>query len=245
MAGYRGSGVLSVRLTGLDPAAAMAAVPAFASVSSTALEDLAAQGAERRLAKGAVLFNQGDPADHLFVLLEGRVEISSVSADGRRLLHTSVLPSQLFGELEALAGEPRMGGATALDPSIVWVVDTERFRAFLDISREASRAIITALAQQAVASGALLDDLRGLDLRGRLAKRLISLVTPSFDRLPPDGTAIPPIVTQSDLASLASGSREQITRILSDWQRAGIVSRQGRRVTLDDVGALARLAGLR
>ncbi len=228
-----------------DLAAALAAVPVFAATPASARADLVAQGTVRRLSKGSALFNQGDAAEHLYVLLEGRVEISSVSADGRRSLHTSVLPPQLFGELEPLAGDTRTAVARAWEPSTVWAIDTDSFHRFLSTDGAASRAVITSLAQHALASGALVEDLRGLDLRGRLAKRLISLVTPSFDRLPPNGVAIPSIVTQSDLASLASGSREQVTRILADWQKAGIVSRQGRRVILTNVRELARLSGLR
>lgn len=224
---------------------ALSATPVFADAPAEVLNDLIGLGVVRVHHRGAVLFHQGDPSDHVHVLVSGRVEVSSVSADGRRALRTSVLPPRLFGEIEALAGDRRMVDATALEPSQVWTVEARTFLRFVATDPSAARAVITALAQQAMSAGALVEDLRGLDLRGRLAKRLISLVTPSFDELPPDGTPIPPVVTQTDLASLANGSREQVTRILADWQRSGLVSRQGRRVTLVDVGGLARLAGLR
>lgn len=224
--------------------AALAAIPVFAESPPPARDELVTLGTLRAHHKGAVLFHQGDPSAHVYVLVSGRVELSSVSADGRRALHTSMLPPRLFGEVEALAAERRMADATALEASHVWTLDTPAFRRFVETDRSAASAVITALAQQAVSVGTLVEDLRGLDLRGRLAKRLISLVTPSFDHLPPDGTTIPPVVTQADLASLANGSREQVTRILADWQRAGLVSREGRRVTLVDVRGLARLAGL-
>jgi CRP-like cAMP-binding protein len=51
-------------------------------------------------------------------------------------------------------------------------------------------------------------------------------------------------VTHSDLASLAGGTRESVTRVLSDLQRRGIIAREGRRYVLSDIKALARLAGL-
>lgn len=225
--------------------AAFAELPVFAHAPRASRQGLIASGVLRVHHHGAVLFHQGDPSDAVYVLVSGRVELSSVSVDGRRALHTSLLPRQLFGEVEALAGVRRTVDATVLEPSQVWSVDTATFRQFVETDRSAAHAVLTALAQQAVSAGTLVEDLRGLDLRGRLAKRLISLVTPSFDALPPDGTPIPPVVTQADLASLANGSREQVTRILADWQRAGLVSRQGRRVTLVDVDGLARLAGLR
>jgi CRP-like cAMP-binding protein len=52
------------------------------------------------------------------------------------------------------------------------------------------------------------------------------------------------VVTHADLASLSGGSRENVTRILSELQRRGIVDRSGRRYRLKNVKALARLAGL-
>lgn len=224
--------------------AAMAATEMLAASSHRGLAALVRTGHVRQLPKGHCLYHQGDAAPDLFVLLSGRVEISSVTADGRRQLHTSILPPQLFGELGPLAGEARTAAAVALEESVAWSTTAECFDTFLYTEPAAARAVIASLAKQVTATGGLVEDLRGLDLRGRLAKTLLSLVTTSFERLPPDGSAIPSIVTQADLASLANGSREQVTRILADLQRAGAVSRQGRRIVLSDVAVLAALAGL-
>jgi CRP-like cAMP-binding protein len=51
-------------------------------------------------------------------------------------------------------------------------------------------------------------------------------------------------VTHADLASLCGGSRENVTRILSDFQRRGIVERDGKRFVLVKISGLAKLAGL-
>jgi CRP-like cAMP-binding protein len=77
-----------------------------------------------------------------------------------------------------------------------------------------------------------------------VAKRLLQLVSPSLDELPEDGVVVPSIVTHADLASLCGGSRENVTRILSDFQRRGLVHRDGRRFVLADISGLERLAGV-
>ena len=51
-------------------------------------------------------------------------------------------------------------------------------------------------------------------------------------------------VTHADLASLCGGSRENVSRILSDLQRRGVIKRDGHRYVLKKVGALARMADL-
>jgi CRP-like cAMP-binding protein len=55
---------------------------------------------------------------------------------------------------------------------------------------------------------------------------------------------IPSVVTHADLASLCGGSRENVTRILSDFQRRKLIDRDGRRYVLVNVQGLAKLAGL-
>jgi CRP-like cAMP-binding protein len=91
---------------------------------------------------------------------------------------------------------------------------------------------------------AFVDDLLFLDLKGRVAKRLLQLVAPSLDELPEDGAVVPSVVTHADLASQCGGSRENVTRILSDFQRRRLVARDGRRFVLRNIAGLARLAAL-
>jgi CRP-like cAMP-binding protein len=118
------------------------------------------------------------------------------------------------------------------------------FLAFLADESGASRALLRALARQVQSNEAFVDDLLFLDLKGRVAKRLLQLVAPSLDELPDDGAVVPAVVTHADLASLCGGSRENVTRILSDFQRRGLVERDGRRFVLLKISGLARLAGM-
>jgi CRP/FNR family transcriptional regulator/CRP/FNR family cyclic AMP-dependent transcriptional regulator len=118
------------------------------------------------------------------------------------------------------------------------------FLEFLTEEPAASQALLRALARQVQSQEAFVEDLLYLDLKGRVAKRLLQLVSPSLDELPPDGAVLPAVVTHADLASLCGGSRENVTRILSDFQRRGLVERDGRRFVLKRISGLARLAGV-
>jgi CRP-like cAMP-binding protein len=67
--------------------------------------------------------------------------------------------------------------------------------------------------------------------------------TPSLEKLPPSGTSIKAL-THADLASLCGGSRENVTRIITDLQRRGLVKREGQRYVLKKPQQLAKIAGL-
>jgi CRP-like cAMP-binding protein len=222
----------------------MAQTPLFDGVSPKTITRLADRGQIRRYRRGTYLFHQGDDAPDVFFLVEGRVEISSLSANGHRQLHTTIDTPQFFGELGVLGDMPRTAGALALDESDVWRIGGEAFLAFLTEEPPTTRAMLQALARQVLSHEAFVDDLLYLDLKGRVAKRLLQLVSPSLDELPEDGAVVPSIVTHADLASLCGGSRENVTRILSDFQRRGLVQREGRRFVLVKISGLAKLAGL-
>ncbi len=222
---------------------AMAATPFFVDVAKNRVADLAAAGDVHRFRKGTYLCHQGDDAPDVFFLVEGKVEMSSVNPHGTRVLHATLDSPQFFGELGVLGGIDRSTDAVTLTDSSVWSVDADDFVTFVTSEPGAARAVIRALAEQVTANQAFVDDLLFLDLKGRVAKRLLQLVTPSLDRLPDDGVVVPAI-THADLASLCGGSRENGTRILADLQRRGIVKRDEHRYVLKKVGSLAKIAGL-
>lgn len=222
----------------------MARVPLFEGASPATISRLVERGSIRPYRRGTYLFHQGDDSPEVFFLVSGRVEISSTSASGHRQLHTTLDRPQFFGELGVLGGMPRSAAALALEESSVWVVPAAAFLEFLSEEPAASRSILRALSRQVQSHEALVEDLLYLDLKGRVAKRLLQLVAPSLDELPGDGAVVPSIVTHADLASLCGGSRENVTRILSDLQRRGFIQREGRRFVLTKISGLARLAGV-
>jgi len=228
--------------SGLD--VAMAESPILSSLPKAAVKELVEGGAIRQYRRGTYLFYQGDDPDTVFFLVKGRVEVSSTSVTGHRQLHTTLDRPQFFGELGVLGEQRRTATAIALEESTVWVVRGSVFLDFLAAHFEATRALLRVLAGQIQAHESFVEDLLFLDLKGRVAKRLLQLVSPSLDDLPPDGTVLPAVVTHADLASLCGGSRENVTRILSEFQRRGLVVREGRRYVLKSVGGLRRLASL-
>jgi len=222
----------------------MAQTPLFEGASAGTISRLAAQGVTRRFRRGTYLFHQGDDSPDVYFLVSGRVEISSLSSDGHRQLHTTLDVPQFFGELGVLGDQPRSAAALALEDSEAWRASGPVLLDFLIEEPTAARSLLRALARQVLSQEAFVEDLLYLDLKGRVAKRLLQLVSPSLDELPADGAVVPSIVTHADLASLCGGSRENVTRILSDFQRRGFVERDGKRFVLRKISGLAKLAGL-
>ncbi|MFM7718321.1 MAG: Crp/Fnr family transcriptional regulator [Actinomycetota bacterium] len=222
---------------------AMTQSPTFVGVPRAHVKDFAAQGRVRAYRRGTYLCQQGDEADRVYFLVKGRVEISSISLTGNRILHATVDQPQFLGELPVLGEMDRTADLLALEDSEVWSIAAGRFLDFVTSEPSAARQVLAALARQVREHESFVDDLLFLDLKGRVAKRLLQMGTSTLSELPEDGSSIP-AVTHADLASLCGGSRENVSRILSDLQRRGVVSREGSRYVLAKVSYLARLAAL-
>jgi CRP/FNR family transcriptional regulator, cyclic AMP receptor protein len=215
--------------------AALGSAPILRSAPGDALDELAHSGTVRAFRRGTYLFHQGDPSGEILCLVAGRLEVSSTAPSGHRKLHAVVSDPQLLGELGVLGESPRTATVLALEDSTVWVASAERFLDFLGVTFEATRELLRVLSGQIQSHEAFAEDLLHLDLKGRVAKRLLQLSG--------DGGLVPQM-THGDLASLCGGSRENVTRTLSELERRGLVERVGRRYQIKDVSALERLAGL-
>src|SRR5205809_8007354 len=88
----------------------------------------------RRFQPGERIFNEGAPADGLFVILEGRVEITVHSAPGREHVLSRMEAGDYFGEMAVFDGGVRSASAIARDACELSFVPTEAVLALLDRS---------------------------------------------------------------------------------------------------------------
>lgn len=205
-------------------------MPELPSALSAAFDD---QGMSRSFQRGTYLFHEADKASEVYLLEEGEIEITSFTEGGHRRLVTTLTPPRMFGEFAVLGDIPRTASALALtDVKAVSL----RASAFLDVienNPDVARELLRGLARFVASHEDQIEDLLFLDLRGRVAKRVLDLAGV-------DG--VTPAITQADLASLCGGSRENVTRTLSDLQKRGYIEKTGRRYTVLNRERLEKLS---
>ncbi len=93
--------------------------------------DLGPLGRELTLDAGAVLWKEGDPGDHVILLVEGRLEVSHHTPDGDEMTIRHLYPGAVAGELAALDGQARSATVRAHSASRVLLIPASSFREFL------------------------------------------------------------------------------------------------------------------
>jgi CRP-like cAMP-binding protein len=99
----------------------------------------------RDFAAGAVLFEEGQPGDYMYVVQSGEVEIRRTVGEVERVL--AVLPAgEFFGEMAILNSRPRSATAVVRTPSRLLVIEGKTFEAMLRARPEIALRIIKSLA---------------------------------------------------------------------------------------------------
>lgn len=192
----------------------------FAALPAEALAELRDRAEVRSYARNQVLFRQGDAAEELFIIDEGRIAIAQQAGDGRESVVAVLEDGGLFGELPLFDDAPRSADARALTDSTVVVLGYEPVRDVLRAQPELLWVIVRLLAGQLRATNEAVADAVFLDVPARTAKRLLELAG-SRDRF-----ALP--ITQEELAAMVGASRERVNKAISLFTRLGWLALDGR-----------------
>jgi diguanylate cyclase (GGDEF)-like protein len=93
--------------------------------------ELGPLGRELLLDPGAELWKEGDPGDHVVLLVEGRLEVVHQTPDGEEITIRHLYPGAVAGEMAALDGQTRSATVRAHGSARVLMIPAGRFREFL------------------------------------------------------------------------------------------------------------------
>lgn len=220
-------------------ASLLAQTEVFRNLDREALCLLAEQSTTRSYRKGQLIFHEGEPAECLFVVSEGLVKLTRVSALGHQLLLAIRRPLEIFGEVGLFEGNLRPASAEAVRPTTVLAVTR---RAFLDVLKnhpcllESLLGSLGRLLRIAIERGS---DFVFLDLEARVAKVLLDLAECEVQL----GEKLVDLhLTQGELAAMAGGSRPAVNKILRGFEQRGYLELEGHTILLKHPALLRRRA---
>ncbi len=213
----------------------LACIEPFVASRPEELEGLARSVVRVRKGGGTVLLREGHPADGLYVVLRGRVNLTRAVDGGRDIILASLGPGDVFGESCALDGVGSSTTAVTAVASDIARIPGEVLAAHLRRDPNTMVRLMKLMTQklkdvESVASGLAL-----CDVEERLRQTLIRLAQRQGRHSPTDqGWILAPVPTQSELARMVGSCRETVSRTLSSMARSGLLSSSGRRMILGE-----------
>jgi CRP/FNR family cyclic AMP-dependent transcriptional regulator len=182
------------------------------------LERLAGHGNVRAFPAHAILINEGDQTDTLYILLAGRVKLYSSADNGREIVLTVLTPGQYFGEL-SLDGAPRSLSAQALEATRCCVVAADELRQFLAAEPDFALHLTHKLMRMVRRLTEQVKSLALQDVYGRIVRLLMDLSDEAGSE-----RVLRYKLTQQDIADRVGSSREMVNRIMKELSAGGYVA---------------------
>lgn len=173
--------------------------------------------------KGRILYEPDSSREVLFILKKGRVQLSRVAEDGRRLVTAILEAGAVFGEMELLS--QRMGGSTAeaLEDSTLCAMSRNDLERLIITKPRVALNVLQLLAFRNAELEERLERQAFQSVHERLAAILLKLAG--------DGDEIRD-VSHQQIGEAIGASRETVTRALGDFRARGLVDLSRSRITI-------------
>lgn len=171
----------------------------------------------------SIVCRKGDAGHELFIVLSGKLKVCTRSSDGKEAILGLIEAGEAFGEMALLDGRARSADVVAVQDSELLVLHRGDFLPFLETRPKACMGLLTALSQRLRKMDALVEDLRFLDLKGRLAKTLHQLAQEHGRTVAGGGIRIDFKISQEELGSLVGATRENVNKLIRAWVDEGVL----------------------
>jgi CRP/FNR family transcriptional regulator, cyclic AMP receptor protein len=194
----------------------------FSDLPSPILAELDMISCPASYTKDAILFVEGQEPRGVFVLCNGRVKLSTNSADGRSIIVRIAEPGEVVGLVGVLSGRVYELTAEALEPLQANFIPREAFLRFLRENGEAAVRVAE------IVSGiyhATLLEVRYLGFSSSTAEKLARfLLDLPATPVPGDGQLRAALtMTHKEIGGIIGASRETVTRLFANFKRQGLM----------------------
>jgi CRP/FNR family transcriptional regulator len=190
--------------------------------------DVLSLGVPKRLPKGALIFQAGDPAGGFYFLESGVIRVYKTDDQGRELDVARIETGDFVGEAVAFDEGCFPFSAEAAEDSEVRYFEPATVWPAVERVPSVARFFIRLLARKCVLLGGRVESLGLRTVRERLAQYLLQKCPGTCPGV------VELAVTKGELARLLGTVGETLSRTLGQMERDGLIEVRGRRIQLKD-----------
>lgn len=213
-------------------------LPKSSADSADSIADLFKSGQRLSYAKGEIILRPDDDSPGIFYVESGYVKVFSINDRGEEYLHIVYGTGEIFPLIWVLSGQPRNVFYRAMTACVLLRVPGEKFQESIEANSSQCFAVLKQVTRQFNVYTHRVDNLEYKYGRERLVYRLLFLAG-RFGKRSGNSVTLPPF-TQNDIASSINLSRESASREIERLEERGLVSYDGRILTLNDIEALSK-----
>ncbi len=173
--------------------------------------------------RGKLLFKEWDTSNGIYVLLNGVLKISRITREENEIFLAILVKGDLVGEVSLLDRKPRSATATGLSDCSLANLPQQQFEIVLNQYPELYRQLLNSMCNRLRQTNQRIE-INEFSATERLAELFKRLAYATGEPLPDGQTIIKLKISQAELGTLTSLSREMVNRILKKWRTKKLLS---------------------
>lgn len=218
-------------------------LPPFRSLTRPQIRQILDAAQTTRFDFGQAVFDEGQPVDRFYLLLDGHIRVQRITPAGEQIIALHIAPGQLFGIGVALGKKTYPATAMAADECIVlgwpnrlWAEFTASYDGF---ATQTYQVVGERLGEMQN----LIVDMATKQVEQRIAGAILRLIT-QMGRKVDGGIEIDFPITRQNISDMTGTTLHTVSRLLSAWEKDGIVASERKKITVTAPHRLVMLSGV-
>lgn len=212
-------------------------IPLFNGLPEDQLEAIKKIAIEKQINKGEIVVAEGDEGKGFFVIVEGRVKVFKVSAEGKEQILHIFGPGQPFGEVPVFAGQRFPANAQAIDNTKALFFPRVAIVGLITANPSLALNMLAEMSKKLRLFAVQIENLSLKEMPARLASYLIHLAVEQDQK-----EVVTLKISKGQLASILGTIPETLSRIFAKLSGNNLIRVEGKKITLLDRDGLEDLA---
>ena len=169
----------------------------------------------KKSSKREIIYFPEERSDNIYMLKEGKVKISRVSEDGKKMTLHLIGPGEIFGESAILGQDKRENIAEVVEDAVICSINRTMFQEMLTNNPKLNLSINKFIGLRIRKIQAHVEDLVFKDAQERVVA-FLKRYAKTFGKKMIDGWMVRPFLTHQEIADLTATSRQTVNSILND-----------------------------
>ena len=212
-------------------------IPLFMSLKDDELDNINRIAFSKKYPKESIIVLEKEEGNTLFIILKGKVKVTSFSETGKEVIFSILNKDEFFGDMSLLDGKPRSATVIAIEDSELCLIRKSDFEGLIEKHPRIALKMLEELTGRLRKADERIESLALLDVSGRIAGIILQLAHEKGQQTD-RGILINARPTHQELANMVGTSRETATRILKQLEKKGYIILSGKDIIIPDTDAL-------
>jgi len=202
------------------------------SATEEDLQTILGQGLVRSIEQDEFFFLQGDPAQYLYVLTVGQVKLLQSNPSGQQVNLRTIHTWQMFGALGVVRDAATYPvSAKAMENSAALAIRSEFLRDMIRTRSYLALDLMNLMTGYIQEIQSRYRELATERVEQRVASAILRLAS-EFGKRGEESTSVEMLFSREDLAEMTGTTLYTVSRLLSEWERRGIIESRRARVRI-------------